>query len=279
VRKIAHLSDMHFGSHEPLVTADLVKSVHAEKTDLVVLSGDFTQRARRWQFKAARDFVNQLPEPKLVIPGNHDMPLFNIVARLFWPFSGYKKLIEPLGVAGAAYRDEEMAVLGLNTARRFTGKNGRISEEQIAEIEKFFSEFGEGVTRILVTHHPVGQVANEVFVDLAFGSQLALPKVVHAGVQMLLSGHHHRCLSGTIEETEDQEQVLIVYAGTANSTRTREGDGNTYNLIYVDGHDIEVQVMRWVPGSGFKEGRTSRYRNGEDGWELLPTSEESLAAK
>jgi 3',5'-cyclic AMP phosphodiesterase CpdA len=270
VRKIAHISDMHFGSHEPTVTADLVRSVHAENPDLVVLSGDFTQRARRWQFETARDFVNNLPEPKLVIPGNHDVPLFNIVARLFWPFWGYTKFIEPLGIAGAAYRDEEMAVIGLNTARRFTGKNGRISTEQVERVHEFLRDLGGSVTRILVTHHPVGQVANEVFVDLAFGAQLALPRVAKAGVQMLLSGHHHRCLSGTIEETEDQEQVLIVYAGTANSTRTREGDGNTYNLLQIDGHDIQVQVMRWVPGAGFKEARTSRYRYGDDGWELLP---------
>lgn len=279
MRKIAHLSDMHFGSHEPRVTDDLVRSVHGEQPDLVVLSGDFTQRARQWQFEAARDFVNRLPEPKLVIPGNHDMPLFNIVARLFWPFSGYNKFIEPLGVAGQSYRDEEMAVIGLNTARRFTGKNGRISKEQVERVHEFFRDLGEGVTRILVTHHPLGQIANEVFVDLAFRSSLAFPRVVEAGVQMMLSGHHHRCLSGTIEETEDKEQALIVYAGTANSTRTREGDGNTYNLILIDGHDVEVRVMRWVPGKGFREGRTSRYRNGEDGWELLPTSQENQAAE
>jgi 3',5'-cyclic AMP phosphodiesterase CpdA len=270
---------MHFGSHEPLVTSDLVKSVNAESPDLVVLSGDFTQRARRWQFEAARDFVNELPEPKLVIPGNHDMPLFNVAARLLWPFSGYNKFIEPLGVAGAAYRDEEMAVIGLNTARRFTGKNGRISKEQVDRVEEFFRGLGKSVTRILVTHHPLGQIANEVFVDLAFRSQLAFPRVVEAGVQMVLSGHHHRCLSGTVEETEDREQALIVYAGTANSTRTREGDGNTYNLIFIDGLDVEVRVMRWVPGSRFKEGRTARYRYGEDGWELLPTSEERRAAE
>lgn len=270
MRKIAHLSDMHFGSHEPLVTSDLIESVHAERPDLVVLSGDFTQRARRWQFEAAQDFVNGLPEPKLVIPGNHDMPLFNIVARLFWPFSGYNNFIEPLGIAGAAYRDEEMAVIGLNTARRFTGKNGRISKEQVDRVEEFFRGLGKSVTRILVTHHPLGQIANEVFVDLAFRSQLAFPRVVEAGVQVVLSGHHHRCLSGTVEETANREQALIVYAGTANSTRTREGDGNTYNVIGIDGFDVDVRVMRWVPGSGFKEGRASRYRYGDDGWELLP---------
>jgi 3',5'-cyclic AMP phosphodiesterase CpdA len=276
VRKIAHLSDFHFGEDEPLVTEDLVKSVHEEKPDLVVLSGDFTQRATRAQFEAARDFVNRLPEPKLVIPGNHDMPLWNIVARIFWPFAHYNRYIEPLGVAGQSYRDEEMAVIGLNTARRFTGKNGRISKEQAERVRKFFSGLGERVTRVLVTHHPLGQADNEVFVDLAFGSRLALPEVVHAGTQMLLSGHHHRGLSGTIEETEDQEQALIVYAGTANSKRTRDGDGNAYNLILIEGHDVGVRVMRWVPGAGFKEGRTSCYRYGDDGWELLPASEESL---
>jgi 3',5'-cyclic AMP phosphodiesterase CpdA len=279
VRKIAHLSDFHFGEDEPLVTEDLVESVRAEKPDLVVLSGDFTQRATRAQFEAARDFVQRLPEPKLVIPGNHDMPLWNIVARIFWPFAHYNRYIEPLGVAGQSYRDEEMAVIGLNTARRFTGKNGRISKEQVDRVEEFLRDLGENVTRILVTHHPVGQVANEVFVDLAFGARLALPEVVGAGVQMLLSGHHHRCLSGTIEETEDEEQALIVYAGTANSTRTREGDGNTYNVITIEGHDIGVRVMRWVPGAGFREGRTSCYRHGDDGWELMPASEERRAAE
>ena len=143
----------------------------------------------------------------------------------------------------------------------------------------FFKDLGEKVTRVLVTHHPLGQADNEVFVELAFGSPLALPEVVHAGVQMLLSGHHHRGASGMIEETEDQEQALIVYAGTANSTRTRGSDGNTYNLIRIDGFEVAVEVMRWVPGSGFKEGRTSRYRYGEDGWQLLPTSDESLVRK
>lgn len=279
MRKIAHISDMHFGSHEPMVTADLVASVQGERPDLVVLSGDFTQRARRAQFEEARKFVEQLPEPKLVIPGNHDMPLWNIVARIFWPFANYNRFIEPLGVAGQSYRDEEMAVIGLNTARRFTGKNGRISEEQVERVHEFFKGLGRDVTRVVVTHHPIGQIANEVFVDLAFRSQLAFPRVVEAGAQMLLSGHHHRCLSGTVEETEDEEQALIVYAGTANSTRTREGDGNTYNLICIDGRDVEVKVMRWVPGAGFKEGRRSAYRYGEDGWQLLPTSQESAATK
>ncbi len=270
MKKIAQISDMHFGADEPLVTADLIESVRAAKPDLVVLSGDFTQRARKEQFEAARDFVKQLPDPKLVIPGNHDIPLWNIPARLFWPFHGYRKYIEPLGIPGAVYRDEEMAVIGVNTVRRFTGKNGRISKEQVDCVHAFFEGMEENVTRVLVTHHPLGQIANEVFVDLAWRSQLAFPRVVAAGVQMVLSGHHHRCLSGTVEETEDREQALIVYAGTANSTRTREGDGNTYNLITIEGHHIEVQIMRWVPGSGFKEGRTSRYRYGEDGWELLP---------
>lgn len=279
MRKIAHLSDMHFGAHEILVTEDLVRSVGEEAPDLVVLSGDFTQRARKAQFRAARDFVKRLPEPKLVIPGNHDMPLWNIVARLCWPFAGYTAHIEPLGVAASCYRDEEMAVIGLNTARRFTGKNGRVSKEQVDRVEAFFRDLEPGVTRVLVTHHPLGQIANEVFVDLAFRSELAFPRLVEAGVQVMLSGHHHRCLSGTVEETEDREQALIVYAGTANSTRTREGDGNTYNLILFDGGDVEVRVMRWVPGTGFREGRTSRYRNGEDGWRLLPASAESAAAE
>lgn len=267
MRTIAQISDMHFGAHDPLVTEDLIKSVHAAKPDLVVLSGDFTQRARKNQFREARQFVDRLPEPKLVVPGNHDMPLFDLFSRIFRPFSNYERYIKPAGIVGARYSDPEIAVLGLNTARRFTGKNGRISREQLQTIADFFATVPDGALRIVVTHHPLGQPDDEVFLELALRSVLALHAIVKEGVQMLLSGHHHRALSGSIEETEDHEQALIVYAGTANSKRLREGDGNSYNLIRVDGHDVEVRVMRWVPGKGFVEGRTSSYRYGAGGWE------------
>ncbi len=266
MRTIAHISDLHFGSDEPLVTRDLVASVSQANPDLVVLSGDFTQRATRDQFERARQFVEQLPQPRLVVPGNHDMPLFNIFARLFWPYSNYEKFIRPLGVANARFVDDEIALIGLNTARRFTGKNGRVSKEQVEAVRAFFADIPDDVFQIVVTHHPLGQADNEVFLELAFRAELAVNALVTSKVHILLSGHHHRALGGKIEETDDRHQALIVYAGTANSTRLREGDGNTYNLLRLDWPNAEIMVMRWVPGTGFVPGRQSQYVYANERW-------------
>lgn len=266
MRTIAHISDLHFGSDEPLVTQDLVASVNQANPDLIVLSGDFTQRATRDQFERARQFVEQLPQPRLVVPGNHDMPLFNIFARLFWPYSNYEKFIRPLGVADARFVDDEIALIGLNTARRFTGKNGRVSKGQVEAVRAFFADIPDDIFQIVVTHHPLSQADNEVFLELAFHAELAVNVLVTGKVHILLSGHHHRALDGKIEETDDRRQALIVYAGTANSTRLREGDGNTYNLLRLDWPNAEIMVMRWVPGTGFLPGRQSQYVYANERW-------------
>ena len=85
---LLQISDPHFGTEQAPVVDALLTLAHAQRPDLVVLSGDITQRARRAQFAAARRFVERLaPSALLAIPGNHDIPLFNPVARLLWPYA------------------------------------------------------------------------------------------------------------------------------------------------------------------------------------------------
>src|SRR4051812_2596140 len=128
MRTIAHISDLHFGRLDRSVAEGLVADLAERKPSLLVVSGDFTQRAREGQFRAAAEYLKRLPQPQLVVPGNHDVPLYDVVARFFSPLAGYRRIISsdlrPL------YRDEEMLVLGVNTARSFTHKSGWISEEQ-----------------------------------------------------------------------------------------------------------------------------------------------------
>jgi 3',5'-cyclic AMP phosphodiesterase CpdA len=253
MRTIAHLSDLHFGRHEPLVEEALYASLSGARPDLVVVSGDFTQRALKSQFQAARTFLDRLNLLKLVIPGNHDMPLYDIPARLFHPLENFRRYIAPAGIPGARHVDEEIAVLGLNTARRFTGKNGRVSDEQMEEIQRFFQAQKSGVTRILVTHHPLGSAEGHAKVEHAFRSDAALRAVEKAGVHLLLSGHHHQAASGEIDsEIADHDRVLIIHAGTAISNRLRGGEGNSYNLLAVERNRLKVTVMECHSVEGFR---------------------------
>src|ERR1700682_911993 len=151
MRTIAQISDLHFGRHSTAAAEDLLASLRAGDPDLVVVSGDLTQRARRAEFIQARHFLNSISQPKLVVPGNHDIPLYDLFRRLMTPFAKYHHYISPVGLAGDLFRDEEIAVLGLNTARRLTHKSGRISMEQISQIRRTFSDAPPDVFKALAT--------------------------------------------------------------------------------------------------------------------------------
>jgi 3',5'-cyclic AMP phosphodiesterase CpdA len=150
------MSDLHFGRHDLTVMEDLLTSVNDNRPDLVALSGDFTQRARHAEFAEARRFLDRISQPKLVVPGNHDVPLYNMFARFLTPFAKYDHYVSPVGHPASFFHDGEIAILGLNTARSFTRKNGRVSIEQIAQIGRVFRDVPLKTFKALVTHHPLG---------------------------------------------------------------------------------------------------------------------------
>jgi 3',5'-cyclic AMP phosphodiesterase CpdA len=262
---IAQISDLHFGRHSAAAAEDLVTSLHENAPDLVVISGDLTQRARESQFMAARHLLNQIAQPKLVVPGNHDIPLYNLFQRFLTPFAKYRRYISPLGLTGDLFINDEIAVLGLNTARRFTHTSGRISSQQIAQVRRTFSQVPRGIFKVLATHHPLGYPNDEPPRELAARSALALEAIAGVGVHLLMSGHHHRALSGDIE-IGAKGSVLVLHAGTAISTRVRGTEGNSYNLIRATGNRLSVSLMSRLPGRGFCENRVRSYQLQEDRW-------------
>src|SRR6185295_19929463 len=129
MRRILHLSDLHFGRVNPALIDPLFRTVREVQPHLIAISGDLTQRARSHQFREARSFLDALPKPQIVVPGNHDIPLHNVFARFFEPLTKYNRYItenlEPV------YEDEEVVIVGVNTARSWVFKGGRINESQV----------------------------------------------------------------------------------------------------------------------------------------------------
>src|SRR5262249_49709435 len=149
---IAHVSDLHFGAHTPAVVDALRDDIASAGPTLLAVSGDLTQRARPDEFVAARRFLDAIPCPRVVVPGNHDIPLFDVFRRFLHPLDRYREHIGP--DVDPFFATDGLAVLGLNTARSNTWKDGRISAEQVERIRAVFCPLPEATVKVLVTHHP-----------------------------------------------------------------------------------------------------------------------------
>src|SRR5947209_9987923 len=270
MRTLVHLSDLHFGRVDYSVVEPLVEKVNEVKPDLSVVSGDLTQRARSQQFKEAREFLDRLPSPQIIVPGNHDVPMHNAYARFFKGLNKYKRYItddlEPF------YSDTEMAVLGLNTARRFTIKYGRVNEDQIAAIRERLCAFGDEVTKIIVTHHPFDLPEGGDENELVGRARLAMETIAVCGADVLLAGHLH--LSHTGESSARYKiaghSALVVSAGTATSTRGR-GESNSFNVLRIKHPFINVERLSWAAESArFTPSSTEHFKHTPDGWTRVP---------
>ena len=243
MRRIAHLSDLHFGKHDERVAEGLLADLAALQVHAVAISGDLTQRARRSQFAAARDFLARIASPLVVVPGNHDVPLFDLYRRFLEPLDRFRRFIssEPMPLL----RDREVAILGINTARSFTWKDGRVSVEQIAEMERVFTSLPTDVFKVLVAHHPFHRPPQTATATVGRGER-ALDVLGRCGIDLILTGHlhtsHHAQVS--VHRTQPGRLLLVAHAGTAISRRLREG-GNGYNLIAVAEDQVIVEVRRW----------------------------------
>jgi predicted phosphodiesterase len=159
-------------------------------------------------------------------------------------------------------------VLGINTARSLTFKDGRINEDQVRFIQETFERSDPNSTRILVTHHPLFALQIGESVTRAVGrSELALDAIGDAGVDMLLAGHNHDASVHSARDLVTRAgPALVVQAGTATSTRVRE-QSQSFNRIEVDGPAITVTVESWN-GSDFAAQDAQRYEREDDHWRI-----------
>lgn len=272
--RLVHLSDLHFGAHDERLVAAVEKSVDALKPDLVVISGDFTQRARTEQFAEACRFLERLHDGAhevLGVPGNHDIPLYDVLRRFLSPLTRYRRFIDEslcpfIELPG-------IAVLGINTARSLTFKDGRINEDQVKFIAETFARTPSDSMRVLVTHHPLFALRVGEQVERAIGRQeLALDAIEKSGVDMLLAGHNHHASSQDASELVTRAGgVLVIQAGTATSTRVREQE-QSFNTIDIGEATATITVNAWN-GQGFVPNDARAYKWVEGRWKLENTAE------
>jgi 3',5'-cyclic AMP phosphodiesterase CpdA len=264
VRTIAHISDLHFGRTDPALLGPLRERLRDLAPDVVVVSGDLTQRARASQFEEARAYLDTLPRPQLIVPGNHDVPLYNLYQRFLQPLDKYRRIITD--DLQPAYIDAEIAVVGVNTARRFVFKGGRINEDQVEEVRRALCGLPEEVLKIIVSHHPFDAPKDGDEDQIVGRARMALEKLADCGADVLLAGHLH---ASHVGHTADRYEIagvsaLVVQAGTALSTRGR-GEANSFNALKVSARRIDVDRYEWRDGE-FARAATEAFSHGAQGW-------------
>ena len=239
---LLHISDTHFGTEEPRVVAAVQKLVQEQRPDAVILSGDITQRARSAQFAAARQFCDSLGVARLLtLPGNHDIPLYNVAVRLFAPYAKYK----------ACFGDElepeldfaDVLVIGVNTTRPERHKDGEVSKAQVERVVQRLQRARGDQLRVVVTHQPACVLRAEDEKDRLHGGEMALQAWARAGADLVLGGHIHLPYVSNLcaRAQATPRPMYCLQAGTAVSHRTRHGTPNSLNLI------------RWAPPSAGAE--------------------------
>lgn len=265
MRTIVHISDLHFGRIDAGILGPLRDAIDAARPDLVALSGDFTQRARRTEFAAARAFLDTIQAPKLLVPGNHDVPLWNAFRRFGAPLTRYRTYISP--DLEPEHEDEEMIVLGVNTARSWAWGGGRINAQQVDRIVERLAGVPPALIRVVVTHHPFDLPPGVAERRLLGRARMAMSRLLDAKADLFLSGHLHLAHASHSAERYrlDGHSALIVQAGTV-STRSR-GEQPSFNLLRVQRPEIALARFVWDPATArFAETAVGRYRHTPQGW-------------
>lgn len=248
MRQLLHLSDVHFGpKHLPEVAAGVLRLAAERRPDLVVISGDLTQRAKPYQFREARQFSDRLSLPVLAVPGNHDVPLYRVWERVFLPYGAYRRHyqrnLEP------TFEDAELLVVGLNTAYNWTFKGGRLTRSQLGRLERRLDAAKPEQARIVVAHHHMVSPEHFDRQRVIHGARRAARAFSRLGVEMVLSGHQHQTFLGSSRAffPDLEPAFLLAHTGTSTSSRGRgrEEHANTCNWVVVGPERIEVAVLGW----------------------------------
>ena len=246
---VMQISDTHFGTEQADVVEALLHMFRQEKPELVILSGDITQRAKRSQFATARAFVDLLaPTPVVAIPGNHDIPLLNMGLRLLAPYANYSRAFGP--ELEPEFSAPKLLVMGVNTTRPYKHADGELSVAQVQRVATRLMQASPEQLRIVVTHQPICALLPEDEANVLEGHAGAIRRWAEAGADLVLGGHIHLPYVVALGERHPYlaRRMWAVQAGTAVSSRLRYGVSNSVNLIrYADGQRPAwtCSIERW----------------------------------
>lgn len=263
MNRIAHISNLQFGSAGKTMQNQLLESLTEQQPELVIISGDLTRRAKCDEFSEAADFLAKLKTPCLCVPGNHDLAAFNLLERFLYPWKTWRLLID--SDLEPQKSTPDYVVIGINTARRWAGlfdwNQGKISRRQARGVCAALQEKSVAQLRLLVAHHPFWLPARYHHRHLIKGRDMAVSRLSRAGIDVILSGHIHRAYNHVLDG------IIISNAGGIGfSDHLQRSQTSSYTLLAGDRRYLSIEQLNWNGTTLFRSEKTSYFRRGQNGW-------------
>ncbi len=247
--KIVHISDLHFGMHHEHIATAFLEDLAILKPEIIIISGDLTHRARDEQYVALEKFLSQIKSPIITVPGNHDIPFYNAVARTFYPFSSYRNYRSPQ-LEPTMY-NELISIFGANTVNRFTLKDGKLKKRSLKKAADFFSQQSTACN-LLFFHHNFDYL--EGLHKPLVNKKQFLQFLKKSSINIVCTGHLHFAHIGILPK-ENKEPCLLLHAGSLLCKRSKDGC-NSYFVI-----DINEDKDSLVSWRVFEQTKFSIHKN------------------
>ncbi len=262
---IAHISDIHFGREQPNVMEGLLNTLHRLNPELVVISGDLTQRATAEEYQHGAAFLQRLAWPHIIIPGNHDLSATDLIERFSTPWDKWRQYVQP--DTEPMLHSPAYSVVGVNTARAagwyFDWSRGQINATQVKHVQTALQTVPASSLRIVIAHHPFWLPEQAEYRDVVTGRDTAIEGFKQAEVDMILSGHIHMAYTHILQG------IIISHAGTTFSNRLIEGHPNSFNVIRGNRQHLTIEFMEWN-GQQFQQVAQQAFSKQATGWQTEP---------
>lgn len=261
--RIAHISDLHFGAADEQALQSLQEALAELSPTATVLTGDVTQAGRRREFISAADYLAGIDTPLMVLPGNHDVPVYSLHMRFAAPWRRFRQILN--ADTDSVMNLPDALIIGLNSARRAGVSRdwslGRLSVSQIASAEARLREATDGTLRIVALHHPIEAGEGRAGRAVVARSETALRTFLHAGADVILTGHAH--ISNASIRKNNHDSMVIIAAGTASSTRQR-GEAPSFNMLTGNRKRLLVEIYEYGNGRYERARRRAFEKSGKE---------------
>ncbi len=265
---VAHLSDLHFGARADLPQlAALERFLPTLAPQVLVVSGDVTQRARHGEFQCALRYLEGLAAiaPFHVVPGNHDVQWWLSPLGLLGQRALHEKwrryfgenltpVLQLDGIIVAGMLSANGVAWGALTPNpNDTAVKGNLPRSEVDRVRQVFAAAPENAVRLAVLHHNVlpGVISHRWGLARPLAAQRAL---LSLDADLVLCGHDHTEGAGQIDG-----RLVVSTAGT-HSVRTRGGRPSAFNLIRIDARRIQVDHYVYARAeASFRPGDSTQF--------------------
>jgi 3',5'-cyclic AMP phosphodiesterase CpdA len=245
--RILHVSDLHFGARDdPILERGLAALIESVDPELVIASGDLTNRGRREEHERAAGFLNRLGPPVLAIPGNHDIP-YTFPARFTSTWAEFERVwqtTEPEYIGAGAH------VVGLNSVRPWRHQSGGVSDAQLERATSKLHEAADEKLRVVVLHHQMVGAPWRTRKKPVARRTHVLATLVDSGAELIVGGHIHQATVSERHEFEvitgDASGVVVSIApGLGQPRPKRLGEARGCVVYRADERTLTVDTYIW----------------------------------